>query len=157
MMSRPVMGPTYSKSTGGSFPGGKAAGAWGWPLTCDQCRSQEYLNLYIPLPRSLRGVFLYWLSTGTILRLTRQNFGSAGITRNLLTASDEGMNIVWMASVSPLILTSKLFLQLTKFSPFALSVLPLLPLSLFLSSQISKPSHVPSVMKITSCDKLSLN
>jgi len=25
--------PPYPRSTGGYFPGGKAAGAWSWPLT----------------------------------------------------------------------------------------------------------------------------
>jgi hypothetical protein len=31
---------------GGSFPGGKAAGAWSWPLTSNYCRGQENVDLY---------------------------------------------------------------------------------------------------------------
>jgi hypothetical protein len=34
----------------GSFPGGKAAGACGWPLTSNECRGQEYVDLYIHSP-----------------------------------------------------------------------------------------------------------
>jgi hypothetical protein len=40
---RPTSSPM---GTGGSFPGGKAAGAWTWPLTSNQCRSQENVDLY---------------------------------------------------------------------------------------------------------------
>jgi hypothetical protein len=32
---------SYPMDTGGSFPGGKAAGAWSWPLTSIQCGGQE--------------------------------------------------------------------------------------------------------------------
>jgi hypothetical protein len=32
---------SYPMGTGGSFPGGKAAGAWSWPLTSIQCRGQD--------------------------------------------------------------------------------------------------------------------
>jgi hypothetical protein len=28
----------------GSFPGGKAAGSWSWPLTSNYCRGQEYVD-----------------------------------------------------------------------------------------------------------------
>jgi hypothetical protein len=44
--SRPVL-----KSTRGSFPGGKAAGAWSWPLTSTYCRGQECVELYLHSPR----------------------------------------------------------------------------------------------------------
>jgi hypothetical protein len=39
--------------TGDSFPGGKAAGAWSWPLTSKKCRGEENVDLYIHSPYSL--------------------------------------------------------------------------------------------------------
>jgi hypothetical protein len=33
---------SYPMGTGGSFPGGKVAGAWSWPLTFIYCRGQEW-------------------------------------------------------------------------------------------------------------------
>jgi len=35
MVSRPALGahPAYQMDTRGTFPGGKATGAWNWPLT----------------------------------------------------------------------------------------------------------------------------
>jgi hypothetical protein len=33
-----------------SFPGGKAAGVWSWPLTSICCRGQEYVELYLHHP-----------------------------------------------------------------------------------------------------------
>jgi hypothetical protein len=53
--------------TGGSFSGGKAAGAWSWPLTSNHCRGQENVDLYIHSPIRLHGVVLNSLSTGTTL------------------------------------------------------------------------------------------
>jgi len=46
--------------TGGAFPGGKAAGAWSWPLTSIQCRGQRMSGAIPPLPSkpSWRGVQL---------------------------------------------------------------------------------------------------
>jgi hypothetical protein len=41
---------SYPIGTGFSFPGGKAAGAWSWPLTSIHCRGQENMNLYIHSP-----------------------------------------------------------------------------------------------------------
>jgi hypothetical protein len=38
---------TYPMGTGGSFSGDKAAGAWSWPLTSNQCRGQANIDLYI--------------------------------------------------------------------------------------------------------------
>jgi hypothetical protein len=38
--------------------GGKAAGAWSWPLTSIYCRGQEYVELYIYSPIRLHGVVL---------------------------------------------------------------------------------------------------
>jgi hypothetical protein len=40
------------------FPGGKAAGAWSWPLTSNSCRGQENVDLYIHSPIRLHGVVL---------------------------------------------------------------------------------------------------
>jgi hypothetical protein len=36
----------------GLFPGGKAAGAWSWPLTSNQCRGQQNVDLYIHSPHT---------------------------------------------------------------------------------------------------------
>jgi hypothetical protein len=41
-----------------SFPGGKAAGAWSWPLTSKYCRGQENMYLYIHSPIRLHGIVL---------------------------------------------------------------------------------------------------
>jgi hypothetical protein len=38
--------------TGGSFPGGKAAGAWSWPLASNWSRGQENVDLYIHSPHA---------------------------------------------------------------------------------------------------------
>jgi hypothetical protein len=42
----------------GTFPGGKAAGAWSWALTFNQCRGQENINLYIHSSIHFHGVVL---------------------------------------------------------------------------------------------------
>jgi hypothetical protein len=42
---------SYPMGTSGSFPGGKAAGAWNWPLTSIQCRGQRMREEIHPLPR----------------------------------------------------------------------------------------------------------
>jgi hypothetical protein len=44
--------------TGGFFPGGKAAGAWNWPLTPTTAKEQEYMDLYIHSPIRFHGVVL---------------------------------------------------------------------------------------------------
>jgi hypothetical protein len=49
---------SYPMGTRGSFPGGKAAGAWSWPLTSIYCRGQECVELYLHSPISLHGVVL---------------------------------------------------------------------------------------------------
>jgi hypothetical protein len=59
----------YPMGTGVSFRGSKAAGAWSWPLTSNQCRDQENVDLYIYCPTRLHGVVLHYLSTGTTLQL----------------------------------------------------------------------------------------
>jgi hypothetical protein len=42
----------------GLFPGGKAAGAWSWPLTSGWCRGQENVDVYIHSSIRLHGVVL---------------------------------------------------------------------------------------------------
>jgi hypothetical protein len=44
--------------TGASFPGDKAAGASMWPLNSNQCRGQEYVDLYIHSPILLHDIVL---------------------------------------------------------------------------------------------------
>jgi hypothetical protein len=41
----------YSLGTRDSFPEGKVAGAWTWPLTSIWCRGQECVELYFRSPR----------------------------------------------------------------------------------------------------------
>jgi alpha-glucosidase (family GH31 glycosyl hydrolase) len=60
---------SYPMDTGGSFPGGKAAEAWNWPLTSNQFWGQENVDLYIFSPILLNGVERNYLSTGTPLPL----------------------------------------------------------------------------------------
>jgi hypothetical protein len=67
---------SYPKGSGGSFPGGIAAGEWSSPLTSGQCRGQENVDLYIHSPICLHGVVLNQLSTGTTLPFTY--FGLTG-------------------------------------------------------------------------------
>jgi len=43
---------SYSMDTSGSFPGGKAAGMWRWPLTSIYCRCQEWVELYLHSPNT---------------------------------------------------------------------------------------------------------
>jgi hypothetical protein len=51
------------------FPEGKAAGAWSWPLTSSQCRSQENVDLYIHSSIRPHGIVLIELSRSTTLPL----------------------------------------------------------------------------------------
>jgi hypothetical protein len=44
--------PSYAVGIRGSFPGGKAAGAWSWPLTHIQHWSQECEVLYLHSPNT---------------------------------------------------------------------------------------------------------
>jgi hypothetical protein len=48
---------SYPMGTGSSFPGGKAVGAWSWPLTSIQCRGQRMRGGIPPLPQY---VFMAW-------------------------------------------------------------------------------------------------
>jgi hypothetical protein len=48
---------TYPMGTRGSFPGGKAAGAWSWPLT-SSAEVKECVELYLHSPIRLHGVVL---------------------------------------------------------------------------------------------------
>jgi hypothetical protein len=58
---------SYPMGTGGSFPEGKAAGEWSWPLTSNQCRGQEKVDLYIDSPKRLHGVVFNLLNTEATL------------------------------------------------------------------------------------------
>jgi len=66
--SRPALGQTrppiqWVPRGGGSFPGGVATGTWRWPLISIQCRSEEYVELYLhssALPLSVHGVVIRW-------------------------------------------------------------------------------------------------
>jgi hypothetical protein len=46
---------SYPMDTRGSFPGGKAAGAWSWPLTFFQCRGQRMCGAIPQFPRVVTG------------------------------------------------------------------------------------------------------
>jgi hypothetical protein len=59
--------------TGGSFPGGKAAGAWSWSLTSSKYQRQTNMDLYINSPICLHGVVLNSLSTRTALPYSYTN------------------------------------------------------------------------------------
>jgi hypothetical protein len=55
MSSTPALGPTQPHIQwvpGGLFPRGKAAGAWSWPLTSNECRGKENVDLYIHSPHT---------------------------------------------------------------------------------------------------------
>jgi hypothetical protein len=43
---------SYPMGTRGSFPGGKAAGAWSWPLTSIKCRGPECMEIYLHSPNT---------------------------------------------------------------------------------------------------------
>jgi hypothetical protein len=51
--------PSYPMVIRGSFPGGKAAGAWSWPLSCILCRGQRMSGFIPSLPKY---VFMAWCS-----------------------------------------------------------------------------------------------
>jgi hypothetical protein len=46
---------SYPMGTGGSFPVGKAAGSWSWPLTSNLYRGQENMGPYIHSPIRFHG------------------------------------------------------------------------------------------------------
>jgi hypothetical protein len=48
---------SYPVGTGGSFPGGKATGAWSWPLTSILCQGQR---MHGAIPPPSQYVFLVW-------------------------------------------------------------------------------------------------
>jgi Na+-transporting methylmalonyl-CoA/oxaloacetate decarboxylase gamma subunit len=50
---------SYPMGTRGSFSGGKAAGAWSWPLTSISCRGQRMSGAVPPLPQY---AFMAWCS-----------------------------------------------------------------------------------------------
>jgi hypothetical protein len=49
---------SYPMGAETSFPGGKAAGPWSWPLNSNWYQGQESVALYIHSPISLHGVVL---------------------------------------------------------------------------------------------------
>jgi hypothetical protein len=50
---------TYPARTRGSFPRGRAAGAWSWPLTSIECRGHRMCGAIYPLPHY---AFMAWCS-----------------------------------------------------------------------------------------------
>jgi hypothetical protein len=64
-----LCGPYILLGNVGSFPGGKEAGAWSWPLTSNQCWGQENVDRYTHSPIWLHGIMLNYLSRGTTLLL----------------------------------------------------------------------------------------
>jgi hypothetical protein len=53
---------SYPGGTTGSFPGGKTAGTWRWPLTSIYCRGQRMSGAIPPLPQH---AFIAWCSVET--------------------------------------------------------------------------------------------
>jgi hypothetical protein len=47
---------SYLTGTTGSFPGGKATGAWSWPLNPTSAEAKEWVELYLHSPMHLHGV-----------------------------------------------------------------------------------------------------
>jgi hypothetical protein len=50
---------SYPMGIRGSFAGGKATGAWSWPLTSTKCRGQRMSGVIPPLPQY---AFMMWCS-----------------------------------------------------------------------------------------------
>jgi hypothetical protein len=49
---------SYTMGKRGSFPGGKAAGAWSWPLNPSSAEVKEWMEIYLHSPIRLHGVVL---------------------------------------------------------------------------------------------------
>jgi len=76
----------YPMGIGGCFPGGKAAGAWSWPLTSTYCRGKRIREVIPPLPQYVfkewcafkhRDNFTFTFTFNNILRrarITKLNF-----------------------------------------------------------------------------------
>jgi hypothetical protein len=58
----------------GSFPGGKAAVEWSWPHTSNQCRSQDYVDLYIDSAIRLHSVVFNCTGTTLLFDLDKVYF-----------------------------------------------------------------------------------
>jgi hypothetical protein len=62
---------SYPMGTRGSFPGGKAARAWSWPLTSIYCRGQRMSGTILLLPQYAFMAWCWLKNTGTTLPLPR--------------------------------------------------------------------------------------
>jgi hypothetical protein len=74
----------------GSFPGGKAASAWSWPLSSNYCRGQANVDLYINPLICLNGIVLNLLNTGRNLPYSYRN----------LNIQDDGAMIKFCALIN---------------------------------------------------------
>jgi hypothetical protein len=91
---------SYPMGTKGPFHGGKAAGAWNWPLTSISCRGQRMSGAISPLPQY---AFMAWCSVKrkstdnfTFTRVLRDNRWSLPrCTLLCSTSSSCGSAIVW--------------------------------------------------------------
>jgi hypothetical protein len=81
---------SHQMSIGGSFSGGKAAGAWGWSFTSNYCWGQEYMVLFIRSSIYLIGALhCYPRTTGTggttvLVKLSKIAFLQAAANSSVL-------------------------------------------------------------------------
>jgi hypothetical protein len=75
-VSRPAQPASLPLVTGGSFPEGKAAGAWNWPLVSilSSMRKQWSMRQLYATPQKLYGVAPNYLNVGTTLPLKNAVF-----------------------------------------------------------------------------------
>jgi len=88
---------SYPRGTGSSFPGGKVAGTWSWPLTSFWCRSQECVELYLHSPIRLLDVVTFisswmkfWFVTAVLWHMDCDKF-----SKNLLNAFVLICSAIW--------------------------------------------------------------
>jgi hypothetical protein len=105
-----LWGPSSLLSDGyqGSFPGGKAAGAWSWPVTSFLCRGQECFGYTSIPPVRPHWVMLIW-STGTnftffTVTLEINAVPGKGIGRRIYTSThlNLGSRLRCVVSLTPL-------------------------------------------------------